>query len=51
MDLMKDTNFKKELKAPINMDDFENALKNISKSVSNVDLQVYDKWTAEFKSN
>ena len=32
------------------MNDFLQALKNISKSVSNNDLKEYDKWTKEFKS-
>jgi len=40
--------FVEELTAPITMEDFEESLKNISKSVSKGDLERYDKWTNEF---
>lgn len=40
-----------ELKAPISHKDLEDSIKNISKSVSKKDLEEYEKWTNEFKSN
>jgi katanin p60 ATPase-containing subunit A1 len=49
-DIVKNTNFKENLNVAIMMNDFLQALKNISKSVSNNDLKEYDKWTKEFKS-
>ena len=35
---------------PITMDDFEEALKNIQKSVSEDNLKEFEEWTAEFAS-
>ena len=49
-DIVKNTNFKENLNVAIMMNDFLQALKNISKSVSNNDLKEYDNWTKEFKS-
>ena len=39
-----------ELDIPLTQKDFEEALKNVSKSVSNMDLSKYDQWMAEFGS-
>jgi len=47
-DLVNDPDFKAKIRAPIVMSDFEKAISNISKSVSQKDLEVYDKWTKEF---
>ena len=49
-DLVKSQDFRTKIRAPITMDDFKNAIKNISKSVSEIDLQEYDRWTKEFSS-
>ena len=49
-DLVNDPDFKTKIRAPIVMNDFEKAISNISKSVSQKDLEVYDKWTKEFSS-
>ena len=49
-ELVVDQNFKSKIRAPIVMSDFEKAISNISKSVSQKDLEVYDKWTKEFSS-
>ena len=49
-DLVNDPDFKTKIRAPIVMSDFEKAISNISKSVSQKDLEVYDKWTKEFSS-
>lgn len=43
-------NQEQELKAPITEVDLEESIKNISKSVSQKDLEEYDKWTSEFRS-
>jgi len=43
--------FKDELDVPISMSDLLDSLKNISKSVSKLDLKAYDDWTKEFASN
>jgi len=43
-------NMKDELEAPLSMDDFKDALKNIQKSVSSDHLEEYAKWMAEFGS-
>lgn len=51
LNLINNPAFQKDLDAPITMNDFKQALKNISKSVSNLDLEAYVKWTNEFKSN
>jgi SpoVK/Ycf46/Vps4 family AAA+-type ATPase len=51
LNLINNPSFQKDLDAPITMNDFKQALKNISKSVSNLDLEAYVKWTNEFKSN
>jgi len=50
MQLINNPNFKQEIDNPITQEELIEALKNISKSVSEKDLLVYDKWTAEFKS-
>jgi katanin p60 ATPase-containing subunit A1 len=50
MDLINNPNLQSELEAPITMDDFITASKNISKSVSKNDLVRYEKWTEEFKN-
>lgn len=39
-----------EMHMPTTMEDFATALKKVSKSVSAVDLQKYEKWMAEFGS-
>ena len=49
-DLVNAPDFKTKIRAPIVMSDFEKAISNISKSVSQKDLEVYDKWTKEFSS-
>ena len=49
-DLVNDQDFRTKIRAPIVMSDFEKAISNISKSVSQKDLEVYDKWTKEFSS-
>lgn len=51
MDIIKNPEFEKELKAPISEKDLVDSLGNISKSVSKKDLEEYEKWTAEFKSS
>ena len=51
LNLINNPNFQKDLNAPITMNDFKQALQNISKSVSKLDLEAYVKWTNEFKSN
>lgn len=51
MDLINNPNLQNELEAPITMEDFTTAIKNISKSVSKNDLVRYEKWTEEFKSS
>lgn len=51
MELLNNPNLQKELEAPITREDLILATKNISKSVSNGDLERYEKWTQEFKCN
>lgn len=41
---------KEELNLPTTMDDFLTALKKVSKSVSEADLEKYEKWMTEFGS-
>ncbi|XP_062857193.1 katanin p60 ATPase-containing subunit A1 [Trichomycterus rosablanca] len=41
---------KDEMHMPTTMDDFESALKKVSKSVSAADLEKYEKWITEFGS-
>ena len=48
MSLINNPEFNEELNAPITMEDFEESLKNTSKSVSNVDLEKYVNWTKVF---
>ena len=43
-------NRQSQIEAQISMEDFKNALKNISKSVSNEFLERYKKWMLEFGS-
>src|SRR4051794_23397516 len=47
MELINNPNLQSELEAPITMEDFIAASKNISKSVSKNDLIKYEKWTKE----
>ena len=49
-ELVNDPDFRRKIEAPIGMKDLNEAIGNISKSVSQKDLEVYDKWTAEFSS-
>jgi len=42
---------REELITPTSMDDFEQAMKNVSKTVSAADLEKYEKWMAEFGSS
>ncbi|XP_028393172.1 katanin p60 ATPase-containing subunit A1-like [Dendronephthya gigantea] len=41
---------KEELDLPVNMDDFKEALKKVSKSVSEADIKKYAEWMEEFGS-
>ena len=41
---------KEELDLPVNMNDFEDALKKVSKSVSEADIKKYEDWMKEFGS-
>lgn len=41
---------KEELDLPVNMDDFKEALKKVSKSVSEADIKKYADWMEEFGS-
>ena len=41
---------KQEINIPITMQDLEEALKNVGRSVSNDDMEAFDKWKAEFGS-
>jgi SpoVK/Ycf46/Vps4 family AAA+-type ATPase len=49
-DLVNDPLFRKKIEAPIGNDDLMSAIGNISKSVSQKDLDTYDQWTKEFSS-
>ena len=49
-EIVKEEKFQEGLNAGISMNDLVQALKNISKSVGNQDLKVYEKWTEEYKS-
>lgn len=42
---------KEELDLPVNMDDFQEALKKVSKSVSESDIKKYQDWMTEFGAN
>jgi katanin p60 ATPase-containing subunit A1 len=42
---------REELVTPTTMEDFEQALRNVSKTVSSADLEKYEKWMAEFGSS
>jgi len=42
---------REELLTPTSMDDFTQAIKNVSKTVSAADLQKYEKWMEEFGSS
>lgn len=48
--LAKNTQFGRDIDCPITNKDFQDALKNTSKSVSTKDLDGFEKWTNEFKS-
>jgi len=50
LELISNPNFKQEIDCPITQEEISEALKNISKSVSQNDLVAYENWTAEFKS-
>ena len=39
---------KEELDLPVNMEDFDLALKKVSKSVSDADIKKYEDWMKEF---
>ena len=41
---------KHELESPTTMEDFEMAMKKVSKSVSKADLEKYENWMKEFGS-
>lgn len=41
---------KQEINIPITMQDLEEALKNVGRSVSNDDMEAFDKWKGEFGS-
>jgi katanin p60 ATPase-containing subunit A1 len=41
-------NLEKDIEVPLTMTDFEEAIKNIQKSVSEQSLKVYDNWMKEF---
>jgi len=41
---------REELVTPTSMADFEQAMQNVSKTVSATDLEKYEKWMAEFGS-
>ena len=49
-ELVNDPKFRQDIECPIGMSDLMKAIENTSKSVSQKDLVVYDKWTAEFSS-
>jgi katanin p60 ATPase-containing subunit A1 len=51
LELLNNPNLQSELEAPISREDFISAINNISKSVSFKDLEKYETWTKEFKSN
>jgi katanin p60 ATPase-containing subunit A1 len=51
LQLISNPEFRQEIEAPIAQEELIEAIKNISKSVSNLDLQAYEKWTNEFKSS
>ena len=48
--LVNNPDFQNELIAPITMNDFNDSMKNISKSVGKEDLKEYEKWSQEFSS-
>ena len=50
MELVGKTGFRNDIEAPISEKDLLDAIKNISKSVSNEDLKRFEEWTNEFKS-
>jgi katanin p60 ATPase-containing subunit A1 len=43
-------NMQEEIDVPLTMEDFEEAIKNISPSVSNTYLKEYEEWMKEFGS-
>ena len=49
-DLVKNQDFRTKIKAPITIDDFERAIKNICIDFSEKGLQEYDNWIKEFPS-
>ena len=48
--LVSNPEFQNELIAPITMTDFNDSMKNISKSVGKEELKEYEKWSQEFSS-
>lgn len=40
--------FEKEVNVPLNMDDFNEALKNVKPSVGKGDLKVFEEWKIQF---
>jgi katanin p60 ATPase-containing subunit A1 len=51
MKLINNPEFRHEIETPITEEELLEAIKNVSKSVSNNDLVAYTKWTDEFKSS
>jgi katanin p60 ATPase-containing subunit A1 len=49
--LISNPEFRQEIETPITEEELFEAIKNVSKSVSNNDLEAYTKWTNEFKSS
>ena len=49
-ELVNDPTFRNKIEAPIGNEDLLSAIGNISKSVSQKDLDTYDQWTKEFSS-
>ena len=49
-DLVNDKEFRTRIRAPITMDDFRQACKNINKATSEKDLEQFTNWTKEFAS-
>jgi len=49
--LINNPEFRQQIETPITNEELTEAIKNISKSVSNLDLVAYEKWTNEFKSS
>ena len=50
IDILKIKESKNEIDCPLTMQDFKDAIKNVSKSVSQAQLDDYANWMAEFGS-